>query len=317
MPAEIAQSVEHFTRNEGVEGSSPFFSCHVYPREAKEDSFPGMFLQVMNEGRRRMTKDAFKQSIPELEKVFIIYSRLTHLPYVECNAETYDDESFFYTEEEKAVEMAKSLMEEKKAAVALKVEKKELLNTLSGFFSYGINMLVFRTGEEEYRFQLTELIKRPDFSKIPMEKRPMGIAEPIENPGLQLSMMYFLQELRRGAVKSDTEKYRELKEEMDVNLQRARYLMPVQEAEKDGNKVLQLMMIKPKDGTVMMPIFTDILEFMHFRGKQETKLVLTDLGKMDKMSLPEEAIGFILNPAGAGLVLTKEYVKRLAGADRE
>ena len=24
--AEIAQSVEHFTRNEGVEGSSPFFS---------------------------------------------------------------------------------------------------------------------------------------------------------------------------------------------------------------------------------------------------------------------------------------------------
>ena len=30
--AEIAQSVEHFTRNEGVEGSSPFFSWIQKPQ---------------------------------------------------------------------------------------------------------------------------------------------------------------------------------------------------------------------------------------------------------------------------------------------
>lgn len=262
-----------------------------------------------------MTKETFKKSIPGLEKVYIIYSRLTHLPYVVCNEETFDDESFLYTEEEKAVEMAKALNEEKKAAVALKVEKKDLLRTLSGFFTYGINMLVFRAGEEEYRFQLTELIKRPDFSKIPKEKRPMGMVEPLENPQLQLSMIYFLQEMRRGEKNPDKEKYRELKEEMAVNLQRAHFLMPVQEAEKDGEKALQLMMIKLKDGTTMLPIFSDGLEFLHFIGKQETKLVLTDLEKMDKMSLPTEAGGFILNPAGAGLVLTKEYVARLAGTN--
>ena len=264
-----------------------------------------------------MTKESFKKSIPGLEKVFIIYSRLTHLPYVVCDEETFDDECFLYTEEEKAVEMAKALTEEKKAAVALKVEQKDLLQTLSGFFTYGINMLVFRTGEEEHRFQLTELIKRPDFSKIPKEKRPMGMEQPIENPPLQLSMMYFLQELRRGTENPDREKYRELEEEMAVNLQRSRYLMPVQEAEKDGNKILQLMMIKPKDGTVMLPIFSDGLEFLHFNGKKETKLILTDVEKMDKMSLPEGAGGFILNPAGVGLVLTKEYVARLAGTNKE
>lgn len=263
-----------------------------------------------------MTKDVFKKSIPELEKVFIIYSRLTHLPYVECNQETFDDESFLYTEEERAVEMVKALTEEKKAAVAIKVEKKDLLQTLSGFFTYGINMLVFKTGEEEYRFQLTELIKRPDFSKIPKEKRPMGMVEPVENPQLQLSMIYFFQELRRGITKPDRERYRELEEEMVVNLQRARYLMPVQESEKDGNKVMQLMMIKLKDGTAMLPIFSDGLELFRFRGKQETKLLLTDLEKMDKMTLPDEAKGFLLNPAGVGFPLTKEYVAGLAGTNK-
>ncbi|MCH5275949.1 MAG: SseB family protein [Lachnospiraceae bacterium] len=261
-----------------------------------------------------MTKDAFKKNIPGLEKIFIIYSRLTHLPYVECNEETFDDESFIYTEEEDAVAKAKALTEEKKATVALKVENKHMLQTLSGFFTYGINMLVFRTKEEEYRLELKELINRPDFSKIPNDKKPMGMDKPIENPQLQLSMMYFLQELRRGMEKPDKEAYRSMEEEVAVNLQRAQYLMPVQEAEKDGNKILQMMMIKLKDGTTMLPIFTDVLEYMHFNGKRETKLVLTDLEKMDKMTLPAETKGFLLNPAGAGLPLTKEYVVRLAGA---
>ena len=267
-----------------------------------------------------MTKDAFKKTIPELEKVFIIYSRLTHLPYVECNQDTFDDECFLYTEEERVVETVQTLTEEKKAAVAIKVEKKDLLQTLSGFFTYGINMLVFYAGEEEHRFQLTELIKRPDFSKIPKEKRPMGMTEPngypLENPQLQLSMIYFFQELRRGVAKPDRERYRELEEEMAVNLQRARYLMPVQEAEKDGNKVLLPMMMKLKDGTIMLPIFSDGLEFFRFRGKQETKLLLTDLEKMDKMTLPDEAKGFLLNPAGVGFTLTKEYVAGLAGTNK-
>lgn len=271
-----------------------------------------------------MTKDAFKKSIPGLAKVYIIYSRLTHLPYVECNEETFDDESFLYTREEDAVEMAKALTEEKKAAVAVRVENKDLLQTLTGFFTYGINMLVFKTGEEEYRLELKELIKRPDFSKMPEDERPAGIEQligyhkgyPMENPQLQLSMMYFLQELRRGIEKPDKEAYAKMEEEMAVNLQRAQYLMPVQEAEKDGSKVLQMMVIKLKDGTGMLPIFTDIQEYIRLNGKQETKLVLTDLEKMDKMALPAEARGFLLNPAGVGLPLTKEYVARLAGASK-
>ena len=39
--ASIAQSVEHFTRNEGVEGSSPFFGLLLSPGTVR---FPGFVL---------------------------------------------------------------------------------------------------------------------------------------------------------------------------------------------------------------------------------------------------------------------------------
>ena len=43
--AEIAQSVEHFTRNEGVVGSSPIFSLYILPK--KEKAFRFLFFVVV------------------------------------------------------------------------------------------------------------------------------------------------------------------------------------------------------------------------------------------------------------------------------
>ena len=262
-----------------------------------------------------MEKEEFKKKIPTLEKVYILYSRLTHLPYVECNEETFDDECFLYTEEKKAVERAKCLTEGKKAAAAVKVENKDLLKTLSGFFTYGINVLVFDTGEEQIRLELKELIKRPDLSQIPKDKQPGGA--PPENPSLQLSMIYFLQAMRSGGEKPDQEKCRAMEEEMAANLQRARFLLPVKEVEKDGKKAAQLMMIRLKDDRLMLPVFSDGLEVLHFKPETGTRLVLTDIEKMDKMALPDGAIGFMLNPAGVGLPLTKSYVAALAGSGQK
>ena len=43
--AEIAQLVEHFTRNEGVVGSSPIFSLYIYQ---KRESLPlSLFLVII------------------------------------------------------------------------------------------------------------------------------------------------------------------------------------------------------------------------------------------------------------------------------
>ena len=134
----------------------------------------------------------------------------------------------------------------------------------------------------------------------------------MENPSLQLSMMYYLQEARKpGGVAADAvDQVAELEEEMAVNLIRAKYLLPIKEVEINGKKATQLMMMKIKNGDVMVPIFSDVLEYGRFKRDQELKAVITDFEKLAGMPLPEEVKGFMLNPGGVGLVLTKEYLQK-------
>ena len=62
----------------------------------------------------------------------------------------------------------------------------------------------------------------PDYNKLPEKQRP------ILNPQLQLSAIYFLQELRKPGVEPDKEALKELEEEMSVDLVKSTYLMPVE-----------------------------------------------------------------------------------------
>ena len=84
----------------------------------------------------------------------------------------------------------------------------------------------------------------PDYNKLPEKQRP------ILNPQLQLSAIYFLQELRKPGVEPDKEALKELEEEMSVNLVKSTYLMPVEvQEEKDaitGN--IRLLYVQNKKG---------------------------------------------------------------------
>ena len=66
-----------------------------------------------------MTKLDFLKTLPNREKIYIIFSRLTNLPYVECNARTFDDEAFLFTGEEDALKKAKELSDGPQPAVAV------------------------------------------------------------------------------------------------------------------------------------------------------------------------------------------------------
>ena len=144
-----------------------------------------------------MTKKDVIHSIPNLEQIFVIYSRLTRLPYVECNAETFDDEVFIYTDETAAHERVNALTADNRISFCMKVEKKDMLRIFSELYGYGVNAVAFQKGGETFHIQLNEIIRRPDFSKLPENKRPL------ENPQLQLSMIYLMQELRRGLKNPD------------------------------------------------------------------------------------------------------------------
>ncbi|MGN0298618.1 MAG: SseB family protein [Lachnospiraceae bacterium] len=255
-----------------------------------------------------MTKEELLRSIPNLEQVFVIFSRLTHVPYVECDKETYDDEVFVYLSEINAVEKAKALTADKRPAIAIKVEKKNMLKIFSDLYAYGVNAVVFDSGEDVYTVQLNEFVRRPDFSAIPEAQRPL------ENPQFQLSMIYFMQEARRQQVEQPVaERCRDLEEEMVANMTRAQYLMPIKEVEMDGKKSAQLVVIKMQDGSPMAPVFTDAMEYTRFKGSnQELKVLKLDIEKLSKMVLPEEVKGFFINPTGVGVPMPKDYVTRLS-----
>lgn len=251
-----------------------------------------------------MTKNDFMNSLPKRENIYVIFSRLTNLPYVECNGETFDDEVFLYADEAAAIEQAKILSASKQPAAILKVEKKNILKLFADFYVYGITRLVIREGKDELRLPLSQLLRRPRLDKLPPKQRPL------ENPGLQMSMIYYLQEARKAGADLNSDFISELEEEMAVNLIRAKYLLPIKEVEMDGKKMTQILMMKNKDGEVMVPVFTDGVEYNRFQKDQGMKAAVTDFEKLAEVPMPGEVKGFLLNPAGAALVLTRDYLKK-------
>lgn len=252
-----------------------------------------------------MTKEEALKSVPRLEQLYVIFSRLTHLPYVECDAETFDDKVFAFTEEDKAIAKARELAAENRPSIAIKVDKKNMLRIFSEFYAYGVNALVFATGEDIFHVQLDEIVRRPDFSDIPEGKRPL------ENPQLQLSMIYYMQEVRRKIENPDKERYKELEEEMIVNMMRSKYLIPFREVEnEEGKKGLQLVFLKINENS-MIPVFSDGNEYNRFKGQQNFRVAVTDFERLAKMKMPEQAKGFVINPSGVGVPVPQDYMKRL------
>lgn len=251
-----------------------------------------------------MNKLEFLKSLPKREAMYMIVSRLTRLPYAVCNEDTFEDEVFLFTEEKAAIERAKKLSEEGQPVAAMKIEQKDLLKYFTELYAYGFTMLVVTAGTDVLPMTLPEVVRRQGLEKLPEKMRPL------ENPALQLSMIYYLQEARKGAGHYDAESVAEQEEEMAVNLLRAKYLLPVKETEVDGKKVTQLLLIKTPDQKAMAPIFSDAVEYIRFKKEEGLKVAVTDFEKLAEMPLPEEVAGFLLNPGSTALVLTKEYMKR-------
>lgn len=251
-----------------------------------------------------MTKADIIKSIPNLEQLYIIYSGLTHLPYMERNSELLDNQIYAFTDEAPAIERARTLTaEDKRASIAVKIEKQNRLKFFSELYAYGADALVFQVGENYYRTALNEIVRRPDFSNLPKNQHPLL------NPGLQLSMIYYMQEFRRGPETADKQKIEELARKMTLLMMRSPYLVPLKESQnEDGQKGLQIIYIKAANGAPMVPIFSDAVEYNHFKGNQNFKASLTDFTKMSKMTLPQEIHGFVINPASVGLLIPNDYI---------
>ena len=248
------------------------------------------------------------------ENIYVAYSQVTKLPYVTCGEETFNDQVWFFAEEEGVKEFGQKKLEEKILLMGMKYEKKDFPRMYGLLFSIGVNSVVWNRGDEQIEIDLDKIVREPDISKIPEEKRPLI------NPTLQLSGIYFMQELRRPGQKKDdperSRKLQELEEEMTADLYRSRFILAVdvskvpegQDPAKSGANV-QIPYVKTPSGDMYQPLFTDVWEFQKFQKKPEMKLRMAAVDFQKLLpSLVPQAKGFILNPGGVNLVLSREQL---------
>ena len=168
------------------------------------------------------------QKLQKMEQFYLLINAGTHNPFVVCDKENFNDQVWIFEVEDDMKEAAKPYMiEQKHKLIPAKIENKGYLPFFTSLFTLGVNAVVFVEKEQTTEFELTEIVKRPILEKIPEDKRPL------ENPALQITGTYFMQELRREVPMEEKENIKELEEEMAANLVKSKFMIAV-EKPKEG-----------------------------------------------------------------------------------
>lgn len=238
-----------------------------------------------------MAVDKRKQTLEKLrssEAVYVLMSGGTKLPYVECDPDTYDDQILVFLSEADARNRTAALMAEKNPVQAVKVEKKNFLMFYTSLYPMGVNCIVVDDGtSERMAVQLNELIARNSPDQLP--KGQVWV----ENPALNLTAIYFMQELHKNRGQGMTEEMKELYEEMMAHLGRGRFIFAVR---KDKG----IPALKGKDGELYQPLFTDIQEFGKFNRQNQFRAMVVEADKILNL-IPAGSAGIVLNPMGVNV----------------
>ena len=136
------------------------------------------------------------------------YSQATKLPYVKCDEETFNDQAWIFSTEEGIKELRqKNAWKKRFFVMGMKFTKKDYPRLYGTFYAIGVNTVVWVDGEDKIEIDLPDIAKQADMSKIEPAKRPLL------NPTLELSGIYFMQELRRPVEKDQHGNLRELEED--------------------------------------------------------------------------------------------------------
>ena len=251
------------------------------------------------------------QKLLKNEELLTVYGLFTNMPYIECNQETFDDQAFVFESEDLLKEFAQPYMDKKLPLKGIKFPANEKMKFFSTLMSMSIDEIVFIEKSGKHVVKLADFIKKQDFSALPADKRP------IENPQMQLSGTYFMQEATRQIPNEEKKNLPALEEEFSANLVKSKFILPVEFLEGEGtdNEKLQksqfrIPLIKtPKEDT-FQPIFADTLSFSRYNKENKLKALVVPFANLKKL-LAKEAKGFMLNPNGYHAVMTVELLNGL------
>lgn len=225
------------------------------------------------------------------ETLYTLVSLCTREPYVICDQETFDDETLIFFDENEAKEEAGRLAEQKIPTGAGKLDRKQMLMFYTGLYTMGVNAILIKAGGRELRIQLEDIVKRKK-----QEQMPDGSVW-VENPGLHLTAIYYMQEFRRPAEVRDNARLQELQEEVTADFRKGRYIIALQKEEKGTP------LVKVGENVLFQPVFTDILEFQKFNKEKKFSPAVLEFEKIAK-AMAKEATGVVINVMGVNLPLT-------------
>lgn len=253
-----------------------------------------------------MTHQEFLQRIPTIQKISTIFSQGTKMPMLFCHEETMDDYVYVYIDEQAATEKVKELNEKKMPAMVVNCVEKQVLSFLAELRLIGANAVCFVTSKEEggeaFLVQLTEFLTFPDFSQIPEEKRPF------ENYSLHLSMLYFMQEVRRPIDVSEKTNLSELEEETSANIAKAKFFLPMNEKLEEGETKRGVVMLKTEAGNALVPLFTDAGELRKFMQGRPCPVATVDFRQAIDLVQNGNSMGIVINPASSNVLLNRQGI---------
>ena len=236
------------------------------------------------------------KKLQNLDEMLVAYSAVTRMPFAICDDESFNDQVWIFTDQDKLKTFAEKYKEEKKLILPVKVQKKDASMFYMNLFAMGINEVVFCDGDQENKIELTKIVRMPDVDALPENRKP------ILNP-----------QLRKPGVEPDREALKDLEEEMSANLARSTYLMPVDvEKDEEGKENVRLLYVQNKKGERYQPIFSDTGELVkHYRGKEvQNRLIQVRFDQLSRYMI-KAVQGYVLNPEGINLILRTQQIELL------
>lgn len=235
-----------------------------------------------------------------------VFCSATNMPLVECSKETCNDRIYVLDHEKRLKDFMQPYLDQKLPVRGVKFAPKDKVQFFAIAASINVDEIVYVDSSGRHILQLSDVVKKKDLSDVPKEKRPL------ENPALQLSALYFIQEASRGVPPSEKPGLKELEEEMTANLLRGTYLIPadLNGEEPKGEIPIKIPLVKMQNGDMFQPIFCDTVEFGKYNKDNKFKALAVPFASLEKL-LAKEAKGFMLNPNGFHLIIPRELLQKL------
>ena len=249
-------------------------------------------------------QDAVKE-LQNRDMVFVAYSQATKLPYVTCDEESFNDQAWIFSTEEGIKAFGKKLLDDKILLMGMRFEKKDYPRFYGTLYAIGVNSVIWVDGEEQVEVDLPDIAKQADMSQLEPAKRPLL------NPTLQLSGIYFMQELRRPVPQEEHKGLRDLEEELLANIKKSEYLIAMDVDPNDPKKI-NIPFLKNKNEEILQPVFTDVMELEKFVKGKKLRIVKVPFDKLPGLMM-EQAKAFVVNPMGFNLLLNKEQITKILG----